>query len=101
MFEKRWNNLDFHEENGESIKEVQKRNIQALSELLINHENKRVIIGHHGTALASVLNYYDSTFGLKEFYGIINLMPYIVRMVFDNNRLIIKEDMLCIQKEHK
>jgi 2,3-bisphosphoglycerate-dependent phosphoglycerate mutase len=52
MFEKRWNNLDFHEENGESIKEVQKRNIQALSELLINHENKRVIIGHHGTALA-------------------------------------------------
>jgi len=34
MFQKRWSDLDFHEEGGESIRMVQNRNIEALIEIL-------------------------------------------------------------------
>lgn len=49
MFQKRWNDKDFHEDGGESIHMVQNRNIAALIDILENNEGKTVVIGTHGT----------------------------------------------------
>ena len=62
MFEKRWNDHDYHEENGESIRMVQERNIGALSEILTDNKDKTIVIGTHGTALSTILNFYNSDF---------------------------------------
>lgn len=101
MFEKRWNDLNFAEPNGETIKSVQKRNIEALHELLEINQNKKIVIGTHGTALSSILNYYDNTFGINDFLKILNLMPYVIRLDFKNKDLINKEEEFYIYKEFK
>lgn len=93
MFEKRWNDHDYHEENGESIRMVQERNISALSEILADNKDKTIVIGTHGTALSTILNFYSTSFGCKDFLRIIDWMPYIVELDF-------KADMLVSIKEH-
>lgn len=101
MFEKRWNDHDYHEENGESIRMVQERNIAALSEILANHKGKNIVIGTHGTALSSILNYYDPNFGCKDFLRIVDWMPYIIECDFEGNTLIAKTEHCHIEKEFK
>jgi len=92
LFRKRWANHDFHEPGGESINMVQTRNIAALMDILKENTGKTVVIGTHGTALSSVLNYYDSSFGCDDFLRIIDWMPYIVEMEFEGqNRVSISE----------
>lgn len=52
MFQKRWSDHNYHEQGGESIAMVQKRNVAALNEILLDNDNKRIVIGTHGTALS-------------------------------------------------
>lgn len=40
MFPKRWEDHEFHEEGGESIGMVQRRNIEALKEILTSNQGK-------------------------------------------------------------
>jgi len=101
MFKKRWADFNFAEEDGESIGSVQKRNIEALNEILEKYQNKTIVIGTHGTALSSILNYYDTSFNGESFMKIIDLMPYIVKMEFDGKTNISKEDVFSIWKEYK
>ena len=101
MFEKRWNDLNFAEPNGECIKKVQDRNIEALNEILGNYKNKNIVVGTHGTALSSILNYYDNNFGIKDFLKILNLMPYVIRMDFKIKDLVNKKEEFSILKEFK
>ena len=101
MFKKRWADLNFAEEDGESICSVQKRNIEALNEILEKYQNKTIVIGTHGTALSSILNYYDTSFNGESFMKIIDLMPYIVKMEFDGKTNTSKEDVFSIWKEYK
>lgn len=58
MFQMRWENHNFHEEGGESLAMVQNRNIAALTDILIENQNKNqdtcVVIGTHGTALSAI-----------------------------------------------
>ena len=99
MYEKRWTNHDYHEENGESITMVQKRNIAALMEILRTNKGKRIVIGTHGTALSTILNYYHLEFGCKDFLRIIDWMPYIVELVFDGDKLLSIKEHCHIEKE--
>ena len=101
MFKKRWKDLNFHEKGGESIKEVQIRNIEALHEILVENQDKTIVIGTHGTALSSIINYYVPEFNITDFLRIINFMPYIIRMDFYVKKMIKKEEMLYIEKEFK
>ena len=99
MYEKRWADHDYHEENGESITMVQKRNIAALMEILRTNKGKRIVIGTHGTALSTILNYYHPEFGCKDFLRIIDWMPYIVELVFDGDKLLSIKEHCHIEKE--
>lgn len=98
MFEKRWSDHDFHEENGESLNMVQERNISALTEILSANKDKSVVIGTHGTALSTILNYYDPSFALEDFLRIIDWMPYIIELDFEDDCLISKTEHLHIEK---
>ncbi|MGN0278387.1 MAG: histidine phosphatase family protein [Lachnospiraceae bacterium] len=101
MFQKRWADHDYHEAGGESIRMVQERNIEALKEILENHHGKSIVIGTHGTALSSIMNYYIPEFGCEDFLRIIDWMPYVVEMDFDGQNLIDTYEHGHIEKEFK
>lgn len=88
MYDKRWLDFDFHEPNGESIHMVQARNIEALTEILVRHPGDTLMIGTHGTALSSIINYYDPTFGIKDFLRIVDWLPYIVELRFEGEKYL-------------
>lgn len=98
MFEKRWADHDYHEENGESINMVQQRNIEALTEILLVNKGKKIVIGTHGTALSTILNYYDPEFGCSDFLRIIDWMPYIIELDFDGDKLLSIEEHCYVEK---
>lgn len=99
MYQKRWKNHDYHEENGESINMVQQRNIDALTEILNDNRDMNIVIGTHGTALCSVLNFYNPEFGCKDFLRIIDWMPYVVELDFDENKLLSVKEHCYIEKK--
>lgn len=101
MFRKRWADLEYHEDGGESIGMVQRRNIEALKEILTVNDGKTIVIGTHGTALSSIMNYYISEFGCNDFLRIIDWMPYIVEMDFDGQKFIGLSELAHIEKEFK
>ncbi len=95
---RRWKEFEYHEECGESLGSVQRRNIAALNDILCRHEGECVVIGTHGTALSTIFNYYDPSFGIDDFFRIVNLMPYIVECDFDAGRLVGKTELAWIDK---
>lgn len=101
MFRKRWADLEYHEEGGESIGMVQRRNIEALKEILAANDGKNIVIGTHGTALSSIMNYYNPEFGCDDFLRIIDWMPYIVEMDFEGQNLVERSELAHIEKEFK
>lgn len=101
MFKKRWADLTFAEADGESIGAVQKRNIEALNEILEKYEGKTIAIGTHGTALSSIINFYEPAFNGENFMEIIDFMPWILKMEFDGKKYLSREDVFHIKKEYK
>lgn len=101
MFQKRWSDFNFCEQGGECLAAVQNRNIKAVFDILNNYKNKKIIVGTHGTALSTILNYFDSTYGCDEFLRIIDFMPYIVKMTFEDMEYISCEEILIVKKEYK
>lgn len=89
---KQWEDFSYKLSDGEALGEVQNRNIAALTDVLKKHEGKTVVIGSHGTALCTIINYYDNSFGYNDFDRIKKLMPWIVRFRFDKKKCVqIKE----------
>ncbi len=101
MFQKRWADHDYHEDGGESIAMVQKRNMEALNEILSDNADKEIVIGTHGTALSTILNFYDNSFGYKDFHRILNWMPYIIELDFESNKFVGKHEHCHAEKEFK
>ena len=83
-----WEDFNYKLSDGETLGEVQKRNMEALNHVLKQYEGKNIVIGSHGTALSTIINYYDNTFGYKEFQKIKALMPCVVKFVFDGTECI-------------
>ena len=63
--------------------------------------DKTIAIGTHGTALSSIINYYEPAFNADSFLQIINWMPYILKMNFDGKRFLGRENVFYIEKEFK
>lgn len=101
MFQKRWDDHDYHEEGGESISMVQKRNMRALTEILRDNIDKEVVVGTHGTALSTILNFYDKSFGCDDFLRIVDRMPYVIELDFEGDKLVGKVEHCYVLKEFK
>lgn len=83
-----WLDFNYKLTDGESLGEVQKRNIAALQKVLKQYTNKKIVIGSHGTALSTIINYYDPSFDYDHFEAIRLLMPWIVQFTFDGEKCI-------------
>jgi 2,3-bisphosphoglycerate-dependent phosphoglycerate mutase len=98
MFRKRWADLSFCEPDGECLQSVMDRNMAALNDILDKHKGENVMVGTHGTALSTILHYFDNSFGVEGFLRIINYMPYIIRLGFEGRELVEKEELLIVDK---
>ena len=63
--------------------------------------DKEIVIGTHGTALSTILNFYDNSFGCEEFLRIIDWMPYIIELDFEGDKLVGKHEHCYVEKEFK
>lgn len=87
-----WNNFDYKLTCGESLNEVQNRNITALKHILKESVNQNIVIGTHGTALSTIINYFDKKFDYTEFERIKNFMPFIACITFHGENVIKVEE---------
>lgn len=85
---KQWEDFTYKLSDGECLAEVQARNIAALNKLLDDYQDQNVVVGSHGTALSTIINYYDKTFEYDGFHEIRHLMPWVVQFTFDGKELI-------------
>jgi 2,3-bisphosphoglycerate-dependent phosphoglycerate mutase len=83
-----WEDFDYKIADGECLREVQNRNIDTLLNVLREYQDKNIVVGSHGTALSTIINYYDPTYSFDDFQSIRSLMPWVVRMSFEGNKLI-------------
>lgn len=81
-----WADFSYSLPGGESLRQVQRRCVDALKRVLLDYEGQCVVIGGHGTAISTVLNHFDPSFGWEDFNRIRRMMPWIVRLNFDGTR---------------
>jgi len=89
---KQWDDFDFKLECGECLREVQDRNVAALNDVLKNNLGRNVVVGSHGTALSTIINYFNPDFRYDGFWSIIDKMPYILCFQFENMEFIGMEE---------
>ncbi len=90
---KQWGDFNYKLEQGESLVEVQERNIRALEKILNDGEGN-IVVGTHGTALSTILNYYNNEFCYQDFERIRPQMPYIVCLQFKDGELVNTEEFI-------
>ncbi len=81
--QRQWADFRYKLPGGESLEEVQRRNIAALEQVLRQHRDKTIAIGSHGTALSTIIHFYQPDFGFEDFQRIQALMPWVVHFTFD------------------
>jgi len=96
-----WGDFDKCEVGGETLGDLQKRNVEALYNILEKEKGRNIIIGTHGSALSSINNYFNKGFGLNEYLRIIDLMPYVQKMEFENEQFIKSEELFYVKKPFK
>ena len=85
---RQWADFTYKLSDGECLAEVQQRNISALNTVLRDYRDKNVVIGSHGTALSTIVNYYDPSFGYDAFESIRGLMPWVVHFTFEGEKCV-------------
>ena len=99
---KQWEDFDYRIEGGESLREVQERNVKALNKYLKKYKGHTIAAATHGTALSTIINYFFPEYGYEEFLKIADLMPFVLKMDFDDSRHCIKaEKILSVKKTYK
>ena len=88
LVEKQWEDFTYSDPGDESLMDTQKRNISALNDAISLYKNKNIVIGTHGTALSTIINYFDATYGFNDFMKMVFLTPWVVKMVFKENACI-------------
>lgn len=86
-----WDDFNYKLNDGESLSEVQLRNVLALNNILGLHKGENIVVGTHGTALSTICNFYDHAFNYNSFSQIVEVLPWIVKMTFCEN--------ICIEFE--
>ena len=94
--EQQWKDFDYKLSDGESLREVQIRNVDALRQVIKEYPDKNIVIGSHGTALSTIINYFEPSFGFSHFQKIRTIMPWIVKFTFQGDELVhIEEINVC------
>lgn len=81
---KQWGDFSYKLPGGECLQEVQDRNICALMKTVKKYRGKNIVIGSHGTAISTILHYFDNTFDYERFKNVKDKMPWIVEIDMDD-----------------
>lgn len=94
---RQWADFSYRLTDGETLAQVQSRNVSALGAVLREYAGKNIVIGSHGTALSTVIHFYDPSFGYEDFLAIKSVMPWIVKFSFEGDRFLGMEeiDLFC------
>ena len=87
-YPERWKAEHWEPEWGECIADVRDRNVEALMEALDKYEGHNIILGTHGTAFSTILDYLSPEYGYNDFVRMMYWMPNIVEIVFDGKEAI-------------
>lgn len=49
---------------------------------------KNIVIGTHDTALSTIINFYNPSFGYEAYEKIRGLMPWIVKFIFNDDQCL-------------
>lgn len=102
FIEKQWADFDYCIEGGESLREVQERNVRALNRYLDKYKGQTLAIATHGTALSTIINYFFPEYGFEDFLKIADLMPLILKMEFEDSEHCVRaEKILSVKKAYK
>lgn len=101
LFRRRWADFDWHEPGGESLRSVQERNIAALTEILEQNRDRTLVVGTHGTALSTILDYYDPDYDCDSFLRIIDWMPFVVELDFDGTKFLSRTEHVHVEKVYR
>ena len=93
-----WADVHFKSEGAESLAEVRERNMRTLKRVLEEHQGKNIVIGTHGTALSSILSYYNPNFAVEDFFRLLKYRPYIIRLDFRGDSCLGMTEELLIEK---
>lgn len=83
---RQWQDFSYQLAKGESLQEVQDRNIRELQKIL-DRKEKNLLISSHGTAISTIINYYDNQFSFDNFQDIKKLMPFVATLIFNNGKI--------------
>lgn len=83
---RQWEDFDYKLPAGESLREVQRRNVRALEALLRDCPGQTLAVGTHGIALSMIINRYDPTYGWEDFDDMKGRMPWLVKLAFEGDR---------------
>lgn len=83
-----WSDFNYKLSDGETLYEVQRRNVAALLEAVKQNPGRNLVVGSHGTALSAIINYFKPSFGYEDFQRIRGLMPWIVRFDFERDACV-------------
>lgn len=83
-----WEDFTYRLQDCETLEEVQQRNIQKLMELVRLHADETIIIGSHGTALSTIIHYYNETYNYEDLLRIMEIKPWIVRFDFEGEEFV-------------
>lgn len=87
-----WQDFSYKLGDGECLAEVQKRNIEALNAILRHSEGLNIVIATHGTALSTIIHYYNPAFGYADFDRLRPKLPYVIRFDFHGTAFQICEE---------
>jgi len=82
---RQWADFSYKLEKGECLAEVQARNIAALEGVVREYAGETIVVGSHGTALSTIIHFYDNTYGYDGFYAMKRCFPWIAKLEFDDS----------------
>ena len=102
FIKKQWHDVTYRNEGGESLSEVQVRCVSAVRRAMKQYKDETFAIATHGTALCTIINRFFPEFGYYDVIKMIDYMPYVVRMDFENaDTCTHKEDVLIIERRYE
>lgn len=95
---RQWMEPEYKLKDGDSFTDVQNRMLDAMEQVLANHEDETCVICTHPMAMGTVVQYFDDTFTFEEFLGTATQQPWILKFVFEGLTLREIEEIRCLSR---
>lgn len=81
--QKQWSDFTYKLADGESLKDVQARQLRILTEIIQENQQQSIIVGSHGTAISTLIHYFSPHFNYQDFQKLKTLMPFVLALTFE------------------